>query len=217
MKNIGKRIKESRKAAGLSCAEIAKMLDVSPQSVYGWEAGAVPKPDRLERLAEILAVPLRWLVYGDGECRSYRANGDGIVIPMLDVNASAGSGVVNYDAAVITLMTIKESWVREHAGTVQSTLRIFFVRGDSMVPTLSNGDCILVDESVSNISSDGIYVVSFDEQVYVKRFQRIPGRRLRMLSDNADRYPPIDLDPDKIHDFRVHGHVLHSWHGTPHA
>ncbi len=53
--NIGKRIRESRLARGLSVAELAKAAKINRASLYRIEAGAVPHAATLRKLARVLA------------------------------------------------------------------------------------------------------------------------------------------------------------------
>lgn len=52
---IGDRIRKSRKESGLTQAQLAKMLNVSAQSIGQWERGErTPKFETLVKIAEIL-------------------------------------------------------------------------------------------------------------------------------------------------------------------
>ena len=90
MNDFATRFKEARARAGASVAEIAKKLGVSVQSVYGWESGAVPKGDRLERLAEFLDVDLHWLAFGQGAASALRDEDGDLAVPLLDTITKAG-------------------------------------------------------------------------------------------------------------------------------
>ena len=59
--DIGRRIKKKREEFGISQDKLARMLSVTPQTVYRWEKGkAIPRPELLERMGEIFQVPLDW-------------------------------------------------------------------------------------------------------------------------------------------------------------
>ena len=63
-----------------------------------------------------------------------------------------------------------------------------------MRPTLESGDFIIIDTSQRNIRYDGIYVVAYSGGVFIKRTQLLPGGKVRLLSDNSEKYPPIVID-----------------------
>ena len=68
--------------------------------------------------------------------------------------------------------------------------------GDSMEPTLCEGDSVIVDVSEKTVRRDGMYVIRIGDGLFVKRVQ-IPPRGLRLLSDN-EFYKPIDTTEEDI-------------------
>ena len=91
--SFAKRFEEARERAGLSVASLSKRLGVSPQSVYLWQQGSVPKAARLRELADLLGVSLQWLVYGNEEPHSVMDYQNGVVVvPQLNIEPSAGFG-----------------------------------------------------------------------------------------------------------------------------
>lgn len=57
MKSLAEIIAESRKNAGLNQSELARRLNITPQSVQAWESGrATPRPAALSPLAKILGI-----------------------------------------------------------------------------------------------------------------------------------------------------------------
>lgn len=59
MNTFAERLRAARERCGISIKQLARDAGVSPQAVYNWESGAIPKPDRLEKIAEQLGVPLQ--------------------------------------------------------------------------------------------------------------------------------------------------------------
>ena len=55
------------------------------------------------------------------------------------------------------------------------------IRGDSMEPTIFNGDTVICDDL--GYQEDGIYAIIFEGQGFVKRLQRVAGG-VRIISDN---------------------------------
>ena len=59
---FGRRLRESRKLAGLTQVELAKQLGVNRQAVGHWETGRnLPEGKTLRKLAEVLGVSAMWL------------------------------------------------------------------------------------------------------------------------------------------------------------
>ena len=110
------------------------------------------------------------------------------LIPKLAVGASAGPGAINDAEALAGKIGFDEKWLRKQ-GLEPSKLSLICVDGDSMAPTLSNGDDIMVDNSAASTTlRDGIHVIRLDDVLMVKRLAKGPAGRLSVLSDNP-AYP----------------------------
>lgn len=220
MSNFADRFKQARINAGVSISSIAKEMGISVQSVYGWAEGSIPKAERIERLAELLGVSLQWLAFGEGEIKALGSETGGIIVPLLNIAHSAGfNGGGNgswVDAPIVArLLELDPVWVTENLTCLSAArnLAMVHVSGDSMEPTLRNSDIVLVDRGVNRINREGIFAVTCDNGFYIKRFQRILGSRLMMISDNQF-YKPQEFDPqDKSLKFEVCGLALWAWQG----
>jgi phage repressor protein C with HTH and peptisase S24 domain len=80
-----------------------------------------------------------------------------------------------------------------------------------MEPTFYDGDLLLVDRGVSVVEIDGIYVLSCNDELFIKTIQRRPGRQLRVISDNKT-YDPWDINPED-QSCRILGKVVWAWNG----
>ena len=109
-----------------------------------------------------------------------------VVVPRLDVGASAGHGALPGEERTRSSLAFDAGWLRRlGTGDVRllSTIR---VEGDSMIPTLADGDEIMVDRGdAAERLRDGIYVLRMDDVLMVKRIARAPGQgRVSVISDN---------------------------------
>lgn len=215
--SFAKRFEEARERAGLSVASLSKRLGVSPQSVYLWQQGSVPKAARLRELADLLGVSLQWLVYGNEEPHSVMDYQNGVVVvPQLNIEPSAGFGgfVDSESDSVVKMIGLSTEWLNQTLpGVNRQSLVVHSVSGDSMQPTLKDHDFVLLDTSVEQATRDGLYIVGFDGLLFAKRIQVLPGRKLSLISDN-DAYKPITIDlTDESFSFRVIGRIVYSWTG----
>jgi HTH-type transcriptional regulator, cell division transcriptional repressor len=65
---FGDRLAGAREAAGLGQEELAKRLGVRLTTVQAWEDDASePRANRLQMLAGMLSVSIRWLLTGEGD------------------------------------------------------------------------------------------------------------------------------------------------------
>lgn len=112
-----------------------------------------------------------------------------VPIPRLDVGASAGPGALDAEEAKRGSMAFDPAWLRRLGVGDSARLSLIRVEGDSMAPTLSDGDEILVDggDSAGRLR-DGIYVLRIDNALVVKRLALGPAKQVSVRSDN-DAYP----------------------------
>lgn len=110
------------------------------------------------------------------------------LIPKLAVGASAGPGAINEGETLAGKIGFDEKWLRKQ-GLDPASLSLIRVDGDSMAPTLNNGDDIMVDRRATATGlRDGIHVIRLDDVLMVKRLALGPAGRLSILSDNP-AYP----------------------------
>lgn len=112
-----------------------------------------------------------------------------VAIPRLAVGASAGPGALIGNEAIEAQFGFDAAWLRRLTADPANVSAIR-VEGDSMMPTLADGDDILVDRGdAGDRLRDGIYVLRIDDALNVKRLAINPaGRTLTIRSDNA-AYP----------------------------
>ena len=136
-------------------------------------------------------------------------NNDFINLPVYgDVYASMGHGVTIYNETQTGVYPISNQLAHD-LGISKNKSQIIFARGDSMLPTIEGGDSLLVDMSKIEIYDGKIYCVRIDGQLYAKRLQKIPPSKIKVISDNKDKYDPfyIDFSQDFDFDFAVIGEI----------
>jgi transcriptional regulator with XRE-family HTH domain len=198
--------------AGMSQSELADRMGVTRQAVSKWvNLGVLPTDkDRIVKLAEVLGVTPEQLLFGDGVNSStvitQEDGEDYVLIPHLDVKGSCGRGDENPHRPLVKLMKVAKEWLRIHAPFASiNHLHIILADGDSMEPTIKNGDLLLVDTSQREIRSDAVFVFRYQDEVFVKRMQRI-SHGLRILSDNP-AYPPFEILGEDTEGLSVIGRV----------
>lgn len=126
--------------------------------------------------------------------------GDFTIVQTYDVGASAGPGALAEDRRAQPQMAFENAFVRGIASNRVDALSTIHVEGDSMSPTLANGDAIVLDtDDAGDRLRDGIYVLRIDGALLVKRLGVNPAtRRLSIRSDNP-AYPSWpDCDPESV-------------------
>ncbi|MCG5275779.1 XRE family transcriptional regulator [Providencia rettgeri] len=220
MKTMRDRIKQARLAKDMTQAELADAVGVSPQSVQQWETSTEPRKNRVMKIAEILGVDANWLLFGkpDSENRKdvvkIELEDDSNVqgrykVEILDIEASAGAGVMVLDDFIETITAIEysaEEAKRLFGGRPAETVKMITVKGDSMSETFEPRDQIFVDITVNHFDGDGIYVFILDNQLYIKRLQ-MQYKKLAVISDNP-RYETWYLEENSMDGMFIQAKVL---------
>lgn len=125
-----------------------------------------------------------------------------------DVTASMGYGVEVFNETQSGTYQFSKKLLND-IGANPNYSDVIFSSGDSMYPTIDGGDCLVVDKSKTEIHDGKIYCVRIDGQLYAKRLQKIPPQKIKVISDNKDKYDPfyVDFSKDINFDFAVIGEV----------
>lgn len=117
-----------------------------------------------------------------------------------DVCASMSSGVTVFNEEQTGVYKISRTLARDIGISANST-EMIIAKGDSMAPTIEDGDSLLIDLSKREIYDGKIYCVRIDGQLYAKRLQKIPPCKIKVISDNKEKYDPFYIDFSKNLDF----------------
>ena len=121
-------------------------------------------------------------------------------VPRLEVEAAAGAGAFDGEEKGGGHIAFDPAWLRRVARGAPDLLSIIRVAGDSMAPTLADGDDILVDRGdAAPRLRDGIYVLRIEGALVVKRLAVNPAARtLSIRSDNPAWPSWPDCDPAAV-------------------
>lgn len=135
-----------------------------------------------------------------------------VLLPRVEARASAGLGPGVDSDRVVDFLAFSDEWVRNTLHRQPKNLALLEATGDSMDPTIRDGDVLLVDTSVRDIQSSRIYVLQVNGALLVKRIQvRLDGS-LVVKSDNPV-YEPEVIRPDERSPLRILGQVV--WQAGP--
>ena len=167
-----------------------------------------PRHDTVQKLAGVLGLAVNELLEPNWS-RADQASaprGEFALVPEYDVAAAAGHGSFVEQATKLGRLAFQAEWLRSVTSAPVDQLAVITVRGDSMFPTLVDGDTVLVDCSAHTIRHDGIYLVRAGDGLLIKRLQIDPARgRVIISCDNKD-YPP--LAPVSADEVAVEGRVI---------
>lgn len=136
----------------------------------------------LHEMRSLLLTPNRVGDEGEG----YLVNKDAyVLVPRYDVAASAGPGFAIQSEQVVDHLAFKSEWVRRAMGLDPHRLALISTKGDSMEPSLKEGDLLLLDLREQQVRNDAIYVLRLDDFLIAKRLQRGFDGTITIKSDNT--------------------------------
>jgi phage repressor protein C with HTH and peptisase S24 domain len=187
--------------------------------------GTTPGADKLVMMAKAANVSIEWLTTGKEEKPSldlfyeYTPTIDDQSehnpsdnwsefdqIPLYDIEVSAGHGAVIDQEQIKGVIAFRKDWLRTK-GLQRNKVITLTAKGDSMEPTIDNGDLLLIDCNIRNVSSDSIYVIRRDGHLFVKRLQQMISGDLYIRSDN-ESYSQEVIPKDKVQDLEIIGRVV---------
>ncbi|KGQ36112.1 hypothetical protein JP34_01090 [Gallibacterium anatis] len=226
---IGNRIREQREKLGLTRPELAKAIDVSLSALQNWEINErEPQASMIITIAKELGVTPNYLLTGE-EKQSIKEVNESLLeqkeiqeinlIPndyydfvsiddYRNVRVSAGFGRFNEEQYGTPQTKVESAWVNNR-GLKAKNLVMLTVDGDSMYPTLRDGEQIIVDRSQTKLREGKIFVINHQGIMWVKKIH-FDFNGIKLISDNPT-YPPISLSLDDIDALMVIGQVVRGY------
>jgi len=190
-------------------AAFARKAGILQGTFQNYMKGREPSLEAIRNIHLAYGVDLNWLAMGKGEpfgqpreTPPHSEADEYAYIPFAQAELAAGDGLVA-DEGLGKRFAFRRDWLRS-AGIRAERAYLMLVRGDSMAPTLQEGDTVLVDTSRRELFSGRIYAVAAGgDLLMVKRLER-RGDQVRVISDNQGLYPSYMVG---IEDIRVIGQV----------
>lgn len=202
------RLKARTRQLGMNAADVASLAGVNRSFIYDILRGRSlnPKRESLEQIANVLKVDREWLSEGVGHVEGGAPLGDMsaddfISIAYANAHPSMGGGsILENDDKPGRNFHFRRSWIKNRLNASPSTLRVLQVEGDSMRPTLEDGDTVLVDMNLKSPMPPGIFVLHDGMGLVAKRLEHIPNSdppAVQVISDNS-LYSPYERTFDEI-------------------
>lgn len=202
--DLGVRLKAQRKALGLTQKDVGDMLKMSFAYISKIEKGQrVPEP----RVRDAIEA---WLS-AYAQQPSPASPSAHVSVPRYEVQASAGGGAVVASEQIVDYLQFRPDWLKTVKGITPGNLILISVIGDSMEPTINDGDLILVDTTEGRFKSDAIYVMRQGDRLWVKRVHYKVDGSVLVKSDNVDKYEPELFRGDELENLKIVGRVV--WRG----
>ena len=130
--------------------------------------------------------------------KNFTPSPEGTMIDVYDVMASAGHGALVDSENIIERLSFPPDYLDRLTRTHPRHLKIIGVKGDSMEPTLKDDDVVMLDTTKTSLDFDGLFVLRWGDALHVKRIGRASNGSVRIISDNKENYPPMELPRSEI-------------------
>ncbi len=217
-----------RDSIGLSQKSFGERLSIPQTTYANYESNKAKVPDEIKQQLAVFGVNLHWLITGEGamyldsRCGVDEDSKDGyspvpirtgsiinpngrvatieigqgeILVPILCQRLSAGPGQDwlpgDFTEERLPLLS---RFIRPYN---KEDVFAAEVRGDSMTGIqLFDGDIAFFVRGEAE--GDGIYVISVDGEVFIKRVEMDPFERMLTIRSENERYVPKLVEPDRV-------------------
>ena len=227
MKTLGERVKEERKKRRWSQADLGAKVGVSQAAISEIERD-VPKSSGLViPIAKAFKVDVSYLTDGKENISKQIADNSDIIIiggdrhgqvadpkeyvmiPRYDVRGSCGEGIDVNEVTIVDGMPMPVAWLRAQNLPEAHLLAVIEASGDSMQPTIEDGQTLIVNTVDIEPKSTKIYLICIDGKLFIKRLIYTPnGWIMRSDNPNKSNYPDFVIEEEKFSNIDIQGRVV---------
>lgn len=203
-REIGLRIQTLRKQSGMTAADLQNATGIGLSTLQNYEAGLRHPPiSAIQKIAKALKASASYIACLSDE--QYYSNED-------EVPTVSGLVAIDNDLAspgTKPSLAIDRSLLKSK-NIDPSRLSIIQIDDALMAPTIQPGAQVVVDTSISQIVSAGIYALEDQHGVTMLRHCRVvPGDNTVMLSTQSDaKRNTIYLKADELQHYKIIGRVV---------
>lgn len=197
----GQRMKNRRKAIGLSAERIADILGVSPATIYRYENGDIEKVpgERLEPIARALQTTPAYLMGWEDDTSSIPAN----IIPMPEMRRIPLLGSIACGEPILAADNIEDylSIPKDMAGDFALTCK-----GDSMINArIFDGDIVYIRQQ-DTVENGEIAAILIDNEATLKRVRLFDDHIV--LEPENPMYKPLVYWNEEMNTVRILGKAV---------
>jgi phage repressor protein C with HTH and peptisase S24 domain len=214
IQTVGDRIRAERQAKGVSRNELAQYAGLAYSTLADLENNKSGGTTVLHKIAERLGVRPNWLATGKGPKEGTATALDEDWADILGVRQAValGPGAEPDEYAETHKLKFRaDSLMRKHLRPER--LAVVYGKGDSMYPTIKDGDAILIDTGDREPKDEKLFVVTYGRDLLAKRLINLGGRWFIDSDNKADPQWRRPVPVDETKGFEIHGRVrwIGSW------
>lgn len=213
-KEIGEFLRKKREELGYSTNQLLIKTDIDKSDISRIENGKKRKlnPIYLKKLAKALNIDIielfKMVGYLDEDIKIHTKKEsfeikklirEVVYIPVYG-KASAGNGYLNLEQEIYKIPILDEDFPDD----------CFFVKieGDSMEPTITEGEFALVDPSDIEYQKNKIYVVTYNDESFIKRIVVDEQTGIVILKSDNSKYDDILINLENQEYLKINGKVI---------
>ncbi|QCI65665.1 LexA family transcriptional regulator [Phreatobacter stygius] len=191
--------------------KVAPRSGVAVKTIYNWRTGVnATAALALHRIAKGCGISLDQLfgsstIAGSGteipDLATY------VDIPILDVVAAAGGGAENDQPNVIGRTVFARASLR-NLGISPAKVIALRASGDSMFPTIADGQMVLINTDTTDLKDGAIYAIWAPHGLRLKRIQLQMDGGMLLISDNRELYTPEHIAAREANAIRFVGRAF---------
>lgn len=151
--------------------------------------------EEIEKLEDFYLIDLT----GDSDCTE---------IEHIHIKPSCGKGTVVLEEPEITPIKLGTQLIQSVLKISDpKNLKTFRASGDSMTPIIEDGDLLLVDTARTDFYNGGIFLLTINNNWFIKRLRLRLSGELDIISDN-DKYPTETFQNNEDIEVMIKGRVI---------
>lgn len=207
--SFGQILKKVRKKSKMTSARFSKLADCHINSQSNYENDKREPPiDYLIQFSRFVGVSFWQLMARRVELSKCKDNHNRVIYdqikPFFDhfgqVNVG-GETSPNAPQVVDACLQLMQKHQNDHNITVLQQ------NGDSMAPTIKEGDTLFVDTSQVKIKEGEVFVFKFSDLYSAKRVQLVPGGGIMLISDNSN-FMPVNMNSESLNEQMIVGKLI---------
>lgn len=202
---IGERIKKKREELKLSQEQLAEIMGYkSKTSIHKAEQGITDLPQsKIIEFARALKTTPSYLMGWEEKIEKSNAvildKSQFIYVPVYG-KASAGNGYINMDTVLYDKLI--------HINGYSHDSFLIEVSGDSMEPTILDGEFVLVDPTHTEICEGKIYVITYNNETFIKMIEKHEEDEIVLLKSINQKYRDKVIKKEEFESVKIEGRVV---------
>lgn len=202
---IGERIKKKREELKLSQEQLAEIMGYkSKTSIHKAEQGITDLPQsKIIEFARALKTTPSYLMGWEEKIEKSNAvildKSQFIYVPVYG-KASAGNGYINMDTVLYDKLI--------HINGYSHDSFLIEVSGDSMEPTILDGEFVLVDPTHTEICEGKIYVITYNNETFIKMIEKHEENEIVLLKSINQKYRDKVIKKEEFESVKIEGRVV---------